>query len=283
MGALLVACVQAASAQLTSLPKYDIGITVDPSTVEPGAQARVTSHVTLLYCQMGKDPSVPGVYVEYEVKARSGAVVMSSVGGGYTDETGHYYADIKMPSTPGEYTIVARAYDVPGREINGQSEAYFKVAAKSAATTTPGASTAIPPTAVPPLPSSAPTGPGFGGLGLGGTELLIIGAVIFLVLILVLVVAVAAIAFLWLRRKKPEPPKPAELLPEAEKPSIGPARFCMHCGATMSMDAPKCPNCGLIPPSGVDVKSCTACGAVIPEAAKYCDKCGARQPEPKKE
>lgn len=56
-------------------------------------------------------------------------------------------------------------------------------------------------------------------------------------------------------------------------------RFCMHCGSTMTMDASKCPKCGLTPPSGVDVKQCTTCNAIIPEAAKYCDKCGARQPE----
>jgi ribosomal protein L40E len=56
-------------------------------------------------------------------------------------------------------------------------------------------------------------------------------------------------------------------------------RFCMHCGSSMTMDASKCPRCGLTPPSGVDVKHCTTCKAVIPEAAKYCDKCGAQQPE----
>jgi PKD repeat protein/ribosomal protein L40E len=58
-----------------------------------------------------------------------------------------------------------------------------------------------------------------------------------------------------------------------------PKRFCMHCGATMTMEASQCPKCGLTPPSGVDVKQCTTCSTVIPEAAKYCDKCGARQPE----
>jgi PKD repeat protein/ribosomal protein L40E len=56
-------------------------------------------------------------------------------------------------------------------------------------------------------------------------------------------------------------------------------RFCMHCGSTMTMEASKCPRCGQIPFSGVDVKQCTTCSTVIPEAAKYCDKCGARQPE----
>jgi PKD repeat protein/ribosomal protein L40E len=56
-------------------------------------------------------------------------------------------------------------------------------------------------------------------------------------------------------------------------------RFCMHCGSTMTMEAPKCPKCGQIPLSGVDVKQCTTCSTVIPEAARYCDKCGAKQPE----
>ncbi len=56
-------------------------------------------------------------------------------------------------------------------------------------------------------------------------------------------------------------------------------RFCMHCGATMTMEAARCPKCGQVPPSGVDVKLCTTCSALIPESAKYCDKCGARQPE----
>jgi PKD repeat protein len=58
-----------------------------------------------------------------------------------------------------------------------------------------------------------------------------------------------------------------------------PRRFCMHCGSSMAMDAPRCPKCGLTPPSGVDVKQCTTCGTVIPDSAKYCNSCGSRQPE----
>jgi ribosomal protein L40E len=58
-----------------------------------------------------------------------------------------------------------------------------------------------------------------------------------------------------------------------------PKRFCMHCGSSMSMEASKCPKCGLTPPSGVDTKQCSTCGVILPEAAKFCHKCGARQPE----
>jgi ribosomal protein L40E len=54
-------------------------------------------------------------------------------------------------------------------------------------------------------------------------------------------------------------------------------RFCMHCGATMTMEAAKCPKCGLTPPSGVDVKQCPTCGTVIPMTAKYCHSCGVVQ------
>ena len=56
-------------------------------------------------------------------------------------------------------------------------------------------------------------------------------------------------------------------------------RYCMYCGTPMSMEAPKCPKCGKIPPSGVDTKECSTCGAVVPLSVKFCDKCGARQPE----
>jgi ribosomal protein L40E len=56
-------------------------------------------------------------------------------------------------------------------------------------------------------------------------------------------------------------------------------RFCMHCGYTMTMEASQCPKCGLIPPSGVDVKQCPTCSTVIPESAAFCYHCGARQPE----
>jgi len=58
-----------------------------------------------------------------------------------------------------------------------------------------------------------------------------------------------------------------------------PKRFCMHCGAPMSLEASQCPKCSQTPPSGTDVKECPSCSTVIPEAAKYCYHCGARQPE----
>jgi PKD repeat protein len=56
-------------------------------------------------------------------------------------------------------------------------------------------------------------------------------------------------------------------------------RYCMHCGMQMEMEAPSCPNCGKIPPSGVDTKQCSTCNAVLPQPAAFCDKCGARQPQ----
>jgi ribosomal protein L40E len=56
-----------------------------------------------------------------------------------------------------------------------------------------------------------------------------------------------------------------------------PKRYCMHCGATMAMDASSCHKCGKTPPSGVDTTQCSACGAVLPLSAKFCDKCGAKQ------
>jgi hypothetical protein len=54
-------------------------------------------------------------------------------------------------------------------------------------------------------------------------------------------------------------------------------RFCMHCGTAMTMEASRCPKCGLTPPSGVDVKQCPTCGTVIPSTAKYCHSCGVAQ------
>jgi len=56
-------------------------------------------------------------------------------------------------------------------------------------------------------------------------------------------------------------------------------RYCMHCGASMSILDRACPKCGLMPPSGVDVKSCPNCGEVIPSQAKFCSECGAGQPK----
>ena len=57
-------------------------------------------------------------------------------------------------------------------------------------------------------------------------------------------------------------------------------RYCMHCGSQMSIEDRACPKCGLMPPSGVDVKSCLNCGEVIPSMAKFCSECGAGQPPP---
>jgi RNA polymerase subunit RPABC4/transcription elongation factor Spt4 len=59
-------------------------------------------------------------------------------------------------------------------------------------------------------------------------------------------------------------------------------RYCMHCGTQMSIMDRACPNpnCGLMPPSGIDVKSCPNCEEVIPSQAKFCSECGAGQPTP---
>jgi len=57
-------------------------------------------------------------------------------------------------------------------------------------------------------------------------------------------------------------------------------RYCMHCGGQMSIEDRACPKCGLMPPSGVDVKSCRNCSEVIPSQAKFCSVCGAGQPPP---
>jgi RNA polymerase subunit RPABC4/transcription elongation factor Spt4 len=55
-------------------------------------------------------------------------------------------------------------------------------------------------------------------------------------------------------------------------------RYCMDCGTAKRIDTPYCPECGKLPPSGVDTKTCAACLTVIPQTARYCDKCGAKQP-----
>jgi RNA polymerase subunit RPABC4/transcription elongation factor Spt4 len=57
-----------------------------------------------------------------------------------------------------------------------------------------------------------------------------------------------------------------------------PKRFCMHCGAPMSLEAALCPKCGKTPPSGTDVKECASCKTVIPDPARFCHHCGAQQP-----
>ena len=54
-------------------------------------------------------------------------------------------------------------------------------------------------------------------------------------------------------------------------------RYCMHCGTQMTVRAKACPNCGKLPPAGVDTKVCPNCGEVIPQAARFCSECGAGQ------
>ncbi len=56
-------------------------------------------------------------------------------------------------------------------------------------------------------------------------------------------------------------------------------RFCMHCGTQMDLEEKKCPKCGKIGPSGVDIKQCPACNNLVPASAAYCAWCGARQVE----
>jgi RNA polymerase subunit RPABC4/transcription elongation factor Spt4 len=277
---LTLFCAQVNAMQMVNLPKYDIGITVDPGAVDAGGVVHVTSHVTLLYYQMGTDPSVPDIYVEYELKGPAGTEPISSANG-MTDKQGNHSADITMPSA-GDYTIVVRAYDIAGGSVYGQNEAQISVRQASAATVSPVTATPI---AITPLPTAMPptAKPQSGGLGLGlgTTELLLIGAAA-IVLLLVFLAIVAVLAFFLLRKKKPAPVKPAEPARPAPPP-VASSRFCMHCGASMSIDAAKCPKCGLTPQSGVDTKQCSNCGTVIPESAKFCYNCGGAQPEiPKK-
>ena len=54
-------------------------------------------------------------------------------------------------------------------------------------------------------------------------------------------------------------------------------RYCMHCGALMPDKGKACPNCGKLPPAGVDTKICHNCQSVIPTLAKFCSECGAGQ------
>lgn len=55
-------------------------------------------------------------------------------------------------------------------------------------------------------------------------------------------------------------------------------RFCMHCGAKMSLEDNTCPRCGRMPPSGIDVKTCINCGEIIPSVVRFCNICGSAQP-----
>jgi ribosomal protein L40E len=54
-------------------------------------------------------------------------------------------------------------------------------------------------------------------------------------------------------------------------------RYCMHCGASMTMDEQSCPSCGKTPPSGIDTMLYSACNAVLPLSAKFCSTCGVGQ------
>jgi hypothetical protein len=54
-------------------------------------------------------------------------------------------------------------------------------------------------------------------------------------------------------------------------------RYCMHCGTQMKTKTNACPNCGKLPPAGVDTKQCQNCSETLPISAKFCSKCGAGQ------
>jgi ribosomal protein L40E len=445
-----LACPQAYG-QMSTLPKYDPTMTMDPTSPAPGEIVRVATHVSYFYYQQGADPSVPDVYVRYSLSGPEGEMDLPSATGGYTNDQGLNYADITMPSSPGDYTINVYVYDVPGGEILGQGAARFTVTAAAATPVVSPTKAAASPAATP-IPTPVNNGGGFslGGFNLGTSEMLIIGAVVVGIIIIFLA-ALALLAFLWLRRKLVIIPgvtsapgdgsstipitvkmanglgmarkanadtevsmettagsiqnavlwkgkdsaqtslttsrefgtvtitakagdkvakarvnftapnarfdlavtpasipadgkstaniniiimdesgnriSPLENMPIKLQATLGmvagqvdmPAkvgevntsivastqggvaiirasggslkgettlgiedlsrRFCMHCGASISLDAPSCPKCGLTPPSGVDTKQCGTCGTVIPEAAKFCHKCGAIQPE----
>ncbi len=74
-------------------------------------------------------------------------------------------------------------------------------------------------------------------------------------------------------------PLDAEFCPKCGKKQEEKKRFCMNCGSSMPPAPDLCPNCNKMPPSDVDTKTCNNCGEVIPAVAKFCGACGARQPE----
>jgi ribosomal protein L40E len=187
MCGLALACPQAYG-QMATIPKYDPTVTLDPDSPAPGTSV----HVSYFYFRQGADPSVPNVYVRYSLTGPSDEVPLSSADG-YTNAQGYSYADITIPSSPGDYTVNVYVYDIPGGEIWGQGAARFtaKAAAATPVAVTPSPTDVVVPTTVP------ATG---GGFSLGGTEtLLIIGAII-VVVILLIVVLLAALALLWTRR-----------------------------------------------------------------------------------
>ncbi len=192
---LALAC-PPAYGQLSTLPKYDPVMTLDPASPAPGDIVRVTTHVSLFYYMQGKDPSVPDVYVRYGITGPSGEVPLSSGTEGYTNAQGYHYAEITVPSNPGDYTLNVYVYDVPGGEIYGQGAIQFTV---KAATATPVVATptevvgpvTVVPTIAPPVQS---------GFNLNSQALLMIVAVIAIALLLAAFV-LAILAFLWTRRK----------------------------------------------------------------------------------
>jgi RNA polymerase subunit RPABC4/transcription elongation factor Spt4 len=196
---LAIAC-PAASGQLSTLPKYDPVMTLDPAKPGPGDNVRVTTHVSFFYYMQGKDPSVPDVYVRYSLIGPSGEEALSSSTEGYTNAQELQYADIKIPSKSGDYTLNVYVYDVPGGDIYGQGAVQFTI--KAAATTPiPVVSTPTPTEVVTPVtvvPTIAP--PVQSGFNFNSQLLLIVGAII-VVAVLFAILVLAVLAFLWTRRK----------------------------------------------------------------------------------
>ncbi len=196
---LAIVC-PAASGQMSTLPKYDPAMTLDPEKPAPGDSVQVITHVSLFYYMQGQDPSVPGVYVRYTLIGPSGEEALPSSTEGYTDDKGLQYADFKAPAKAGDYTLNVYVYDVPGGEIYGQGARQFSVKA-AAATPVPVTSTPAPTEVVTPVtvvPTIAP--PVQSGFNFNSQMLLIIGAII-VVAILFAILVLAILVFLWTRRK----------------------------------------------------------------------------------
>ncbi len=191
---LALAC-PPAYGQMTTIPKYDPAMTLDSTSPAPGDIVYVTTHVSLFYYMQGKDPSVPDVYVRYSITGPSGEEPLSSGTEGYTNAQGYHYAEIEVPSKPGDYTLNVYVYDIPGGEIYGQGAARFTVKAATATPVveapTPTVPVTIEPTIAPPVQS---------GFNLNSQALLMIGAVVVAAILFALFV-LAILAFLWTRRK----------------------------------------------------------------------------------